>query len=80
MKDAMWYGQGIKIRGIDMYPTNELNILNRWGNSVYRSLGYKNDWTGEGLNDGTYYYSLKIKTTLGQWQIFKGYITLLRNR
>ncbi|TCC87866.1 T9SS type B sorting domain-containing protein [Pedobacter hiemivivus] len=69
-----------KIRGIEMYAANELNILNRWGNSVYRSTGYKNDWTGEGLNDGTYFYSLRVQTTSGQWQIFKGYITLLRNR
>nr|WP_068893413.1 gliding motility-associated C-terminal domain-containing protein [Pedobacter panaciterrae] len=69
-----------KIRGLGLYPVHELNILNRWGNTVYRSKAYKNDWTGEGLNDGTYYYSLKVKTTSGQWQVFKGYITLLRNR
>jgi gliding motility-associated-like protein len=73
-------GDGIndvfEIRGLDKFLQNELVIVNRWGNEVYHATNYKNNWTGEGLNEGTYYYVLKVKTT--EWQVIKGYITLMR--
>lgn len=38
----------------------ELRIFNRWGNEVYFSAGYRNDWDGtyrgEPLPDGAYFY------------------------
>ncbi|MBB6500684.1 Ig-like domain-containing protein [Pedobacter cryoconitis] len=77
-------GDGIndtfEIRGLNQYGDNELIIVNRWGNEVYRQRNYQNTWTGEGLNEGTYYYLLKVKAkgSNGDWQIFKGYITLIR--
>ncbi|RZK70699.1 MAG: hypothetical protein EOO92_20925 [Pedobacter sp.] len=67
------------IDGLEAYPENNLIIFNRWNNEVYNSNGYyKNNWTGEGLNDGTYYYLLKIKNKSGAWQALTGFITLLR--
>jgi gliding motility-associated-like protein len=73
-------GDGIndvfEIRGLEKFAQNELVIVNRWGNEVYRQSNYKNNWTGEGLNEGTYYYILKVKTT--DWQVLKGYTTLMR--
>jgi gliding motility-associated-like protein len=73
-------GDGIndvfEIRGLDKFVQNELVIVNRWGNEVYHKTNYQNNWTGEGLNEGTYYYVLKVKTT--EWQVIKGYITLMR--
>ena len=65
-----------EIRGLDKFLQNELVIVNRWGNEVYHATNYQNNWTGEGLNEGTYYYVLKVKTT--DWQVIKGYITLMR--
>jgi gliding motility-associated-like protein len=48
------------------YPNNKLEIFNRYGNLVYKTRGYKNDWKGVAnvngtFNDnvlptGTYYY------------------------
>ncbi|RZA00453.1 MAG: DUF11 domain-containing protein [Sphingobacteriaceae bacterium] len=68
------------IDGLELYPDNYLTIFNRWGNEVYHSNGgYKNDWSGNGLKEGTYYYLLKVKDTKGAWSVTKGYITLLRN-
>jgi len=61
------------------YPNNEIIIFNRWGNSVYQKTGYLNDWTGEGLNEGTYFYILKVRV-LDKVEVYKGYITLLRSR
>lgn len=52
---------------VTQYTKNKLSIYNRWGNLVFRTENYKNDWKGlsngrsvlmekEGLPVGTYYY------------------------
>jgi gliding motility-associated-like protein/uncharacterized repeat protein (TIGR01451 family) len=66
------------ISGLEQYPENELTILNRWGNHVFEQKGYTQNWSGKGLNEGTYFYLLRVKDGNGHWQDFKGYITLLR--
>ena len=58
---------------------NEILIINRWGNSVYQKKNYHNEWTGEGLNEGTYFYILKVKNA-ANWDAYKGYVTLLRSK
>ena len=74
------------IPGIEYYPSNELIIFNRWGNEVYRSVNYQNDWDGtsqsnlnvggEELPTGTYYYLFDPKTD--GVDIQKGFIYLKR--
>lgn len=68
------------IPGLDTYTENEITIINRWGNNVYEKTNYKNDWTGNGLPEGTYFYILKVKTLAGSWDVYKGYLTLIRTR
>ena len=68
------------IPGLESYQGNELTILNRWGGTVYESKNYQNNWTGEGLSEGTYFYVLKVKTSDNKWHTYNGYITLLRGR
>jgi len=68
-----------EIPGIDSYNGNEMTIMNRWGATIYQKKNYKNDWTGEGLNEGTYFYLLKVLTPTGRWDIYKGYVTLIRS-
>jgi gliding motility-associated-like protein len=71
-----------EIRGLDQYTQSELIIVNRWGNEVYRSKGaaYPNNWDGSGLSEGTYYYLLKVKKdSASDWEVQKGYVTLMRN-
>jgi gliding motility-associated-like protein/uncharacterized repeat protein (TIGR01451 family) len=65
------------IQGIGFYATNEITIINRWGSSVYEKKNYTNDWTADGLSDGTYFYVLRVKTESGEWQELKGYITVI---
>lgn len=67
-----------EIPGIALFE-NEITILNRWGGTVYFKKGYQNEWTGQGLNEGTYFYLLKLKIGTN-WEVYKGYITLLRNK
>ena len=45
---------------LDFYPNAHLVVLNRWGQTVYESLDYKNDWKGGDLVEGTYFYKLII--------------------
>ncbi|MCC8407961.1 CshA/CshB family fibrillar adhesin-related protein [Mucilaginibacter sp. UR6-1] len=76
-------GDGIndvfEIRGIEQYGQTKLSIINRWGNEVYKATNYQNNWTGEGLNEGTYYYLLQVRDAQGNWNVYKGYITLMRS-
>ncbi|MBB6240505.1 gliding motility-associated-like protein [Pedobacter sp. AK013] len=68
-----------EIRGLELFAENDIAIVNRWGNEVYKASNYKNNWTGEGLNEGTYFYVLRVKEVAGgEWQVFKGYVTLVR--
>lgn len=50
-------GDGINetliIDGLDAYPNNSLTIFNRWGDIVYTSAPYNNDWGGEAEGKGT---------------------------
>lgn len=45
------------IRNIDLVPWR-MEIYNRWGRRVYEAEPYRNDWSGEGLPSGVYYYGL----------------------
>lgn len=69
-----------EVAGLEHYPENEITIINRWGATVYQKKGYQNNWDGSGLNEGTYFYILKVHTTSQKWDTYKGYITLLRTK
>jgi len=65
------------IDGLEQYKTNRLIIFNRFGQEVYVRRNYTNDWNGQGLNKGTYYYILEVELNGVNNQVFKGYITLM---
>lgn len=66
-----------RIRGLEEYPNSQLIINNRWGNQVYFSDDYQNDWNGDGLNEGTYYYFLTVER-YGVRAVYKGWVLLKR--
>jgi len=51
------------------HPGSSITIFNRWGDEVYRSDNYQNDWFGtyeDGLlPTGTYYYLLEVNNVSG---------------
>ena len=59
-----------RIDCIENYPNNKLEVYNRYGDLVYETRGYQNDWDGTAnkgaiftnkpLPVGTYYYVLKV--------------------
>ncbi len=62
-------------------PDNELIVFNRWGDIVYESRPYNNDWNGvnengDELPHGTYYYILRLK--IGSGEIIRGDITIVK--
>ncbi|MGM0626404.1 MAG: HYR domain-containing protein, partial [Bacteroidota bacterium] len=64
------------ISNLDLYPDNELVVLNRWGNEVYSKKSYDNLWDGSNLSEGTYFYVLKVKMC-DEYKTLNGYITIL---
>ncbi len=61
-------GDGINdtwmIMNIDRYPNVKVNVYNRWGNEVFSTTGYNNDWRGTNGNggntlpSGSYFYQI----------------------
>lgn len=68
-----------EIRGLERFPENRLLIFNRWGNEVFKTNAYQNDWDGANLSEGTYYYIFELRIHSGRWQTFKGFVTIMRN-
>lgn len=58
-------GDGIndyfEIKKLENFISNDLVIFNRWGKKVYEASNYQNNWDGDRLDDGVYYYVLKCK-------------------
>ena len=44
--------------GLEHYPESSLLIFNRWGNKIYESNDYQNNWGPKDISDGTYFYIL----------------------
>ncbi|SIO50018.1 T9SS type B sorting domain-containing protein [Chitinophaga niabensis] len=66
------------IKGLELYTQNQLTIINRWGNHVYEKRNYTNDWTGNGLAEGTYFYILRLTDRQGKNHDLKGYLMINR--
>lgn len=64
---------------ITRFSENELYIYNRWGQLVYSSVNYQNDWqgtfNGTPLPEATYYYILKVRE---ESESLSGTVTILR--
>jgi gliding motility-associated-like protein len=55
------------IDNIWLYPNATIKVFNRWGNKVFTTTGYNNDWNGESteggsgkLPTGSYYYIVTL--------------------
>ena len=64
-----------EIENVPAGLTYSIEIFNIWGDKVYQSDNYKNDWDGGNLPTGTYYYVVKFSEILSDKS---GYLTLWR--
>jgi gliding motility-associated-like protein len=64
------------------YTKAVVEVFNRYGNRVFRSENYQNDWDGrwegKALPDGTYYYVITLELINGKKTYVKGNVTILR--
>ena len=53
-----------KIDGLGSYPNHQIMVFNRWGNQVFVTKDYRNDWNGwwydKQLPSGTYFYLIDL--------------------
>ncbi len=63
-----------EIGGAETYPNNSLRVFNRWGNEVFKTENYQNDWdgtfNGARLMNGTYFYLFND----GEGNTYTGYV------
>ncbi len=65
------------VENLDQYPGSGVKIYNRWGRKVFEDDDYQNDWDGEKLADGIYFY---IVTVSDPGQGTKtGHVTIMRD-
>ncbi len=69
------------IEGIKHYPNSVLKIINRWGEKVFETTGYKNNWGGtehgKPVASGVYYYSLDLRDDRAETRKINGIISVL---
>lgn len=54
------YNDLFVVKGLGAFPSSSMAIFNRWGSEIYSVGNYLNDWAGNDLPDGTYFYVLKL--------------------
>jgi gliding motility-associated-like protein len=59
-------------------PDNHLIILNRWGNVVFETNGYMNNFNGDGITEGVYFYVYTADTKNHREQTMRGVLHLIR--
>ena len=55
----------------------KVKVMNRWGKEVYESNSYNNDWNGDGLPFGVYFYTVEANAQGVTYQK-KGMVTILK--
>lgn len=63
------------------FPEAEIEIYNRWGERLFRSVGYANAWDGSYKGDalpvGAYFYIIRLNDK-DNTPVFKGTVTLVK--
>lgn len=64
-------------KNLEYFPDTKLIIYNRWGNKIYETSDYQNNWTGDGHSNGVYYYLLTFSSTVTKDPMY-GFFEILR--
>jgi len=63
-----------RMANLGQYDAPSLSVFNRYGQRVFFSPDYQNDWNAEGLQRGTYFYVLDLH----RHGSLRGFITVVR--
>ncbi len=70
------------IPGIVDYPGAEVNVYDRWGQRMFRDVGYREPWdgtnNGKAVPNGTYYYYIRLTQLEGRTAPYTGFISIIR--
>ena len=61
------------------YENTKLVVFNRQGRVIFKDDDYQNDWDGDNLPEGVYYYVLKASGPRGE-EVYKGAVSIIRGR
>jgi gliding motility-associated-like protein len=77
--DSQDFNNALVFPGLENFEKSTLLVYNRWGNLIYESNNYNNNWTPseEDVPEGTYFYILGINKS-GGFEYHEGHLTLLR--
>ncbi|MCB0808992.1 MAG: gliding motility-associated C-terminal domain-containing protein [Flavobacteriales bacterium] len=64
----------LEFTNLEFHPGSRLIVYSRWGNVVYESSSYQNNWKATDVSDGTYFYELRLR----DGRVFTGHVTILR--
>ena len=67
--------ENFEIPYLNDIPDNSLKIWNRWGTLVFEQKNYQNDWNGNDLSEGVYFYEIKVPIIE---KPYKGSLTITR--
>lgn len=70
-----------EIRGLYRFPNHQIVVYNRWGDVVWDTRNYQNDWRGTNnggsrLPSGAYYYLIRLNDDRNT--TFQGAVTIVR--
>jgi gliding motility-associated-like protein len=63
------------IKNLHKNPNTKLKVFNRWGNLMYSSDNYSNDWKPYSLIGGVYYYAIETEKR----GMYSGYFHVINN-
>ncbi|MBL4593036.1 MAG: gliding motility-associated C-terminal domain-containing protein, partial [Flavobacteriales bacterium] len=61
---------------LEYFPNNHLVVYNRWGQNLFETDNYQNNWDGDNLSDGTYFFILELNNSNNT--MHKGTFTLFK--
>ena len=70
------FNQFFEIKNIQLYGNARLIIVDRWGMTVLERNGYVNDWDGDDLASGVYFYILSLNRN--NIKPMKGTLSIIR--
>ncbi len=71
------YNDKFEIENSKYYKVS-VSLYNRWGNLIYESINYQNEWPEKDFADGVYYYTVKYSCTNQEIKTQSGSVSVIR--
>ena len=76
------YNDTWDIYGLSQFPSATIEVFDRWGQSVFRSVSYPNPWAGKSrgvdVPTGTYYYVIHLNEPNANLAPVTGHVAVIR--